>query len=230
MATQRHSTYHRENLRQLLLDEAFAVVRTRGLEGLSVRELARNLGVSTAAPFRHFESRQALISAMAEIAAVDLRQSFMRALEAATSLPPLERFAALGRAYVQWAAREPVYFLVVNDKATVDAVPALLDDHKTTYTLMSDQLLPIYGNDPGRLALALVGARALVSGLARMASDKNLRLWVPEADFLALQEAVINLFTRHMAEAAGFSLAVDDAPPASLQPPPRMAPKPPKIE
>lgn len=223
----RETPYHHNNLRQALLDEAFAVVRTRGLEGLSVRELARNAGVSTAAPFRHFKSRQALINAMAEIAAADLRATFMAALQKAAGLPPLERFAALGRSYVQWAAREPVFFRVINDPAAVGEVPVLLEDHKATYGVMADLLAPVYGDDPKRLALTLVGARALVYGLARLASDKNLRLWVPESEFLALQESVINLFTRHMAESAGIIWSEPEGAPPSLHPPERAKASPP---
>ena len=139
------TSYHHTNLRQALLDQAFAVVAERGLEGLSVRELARTVGVSTAAPFRHFKNRQALIVAMAELAAASLRASFLQALKDCAPLPPLERFAALGRAYVQWAAAEPVYFRVMNDQAAMDEVPEMFQDHLVTLSLMGELLLPIYG-------------------------------------------------------------------------------------
>ena len=204
------TSYHHTNLRQALLDQAFAVVAERGLEGLSVRELARTVGVSTAAPFRHFKNRQALIVAMAELAAASLRASFLQALKDCAPLPPLERFAALGRAYVQWATAEPVYFRVMNDQAAMGEVPEMFQDHLVTLSLMGELLLPIYGNDPKRLALTLVGARALVYGLARLASDGQLRNWVPEAQILALQESVITLFTRHMAESAGIAWTRED--------------------
>ena len=204
------SNYHHDNLRQALIDEAFKMVHARGLEYLSVRELARNIGVSTAAPFRHFKSKQALIIAMAKVAAGDLRMSFERALKQVDALPPLEKFAALGRTYVQWAMREPVYFSVMNDPAALGDVPELYDDHRVTLSLMALQLLPIYGNDPRRLALTLIGARALVYGLARLASDGQLRNWVDDGDALAVQEAVVTLFTRHMAESAGITWSAND--------------------
>ena len=55
--------YHHGNLRQALLDAAERTVRERGVEALSLRELAREVGVSHGAPRRHFPDRQALLDA-----------------------------------------------------------------------------------------------------------------------------------------------------------------------
>jgi AcrR family transcriptional regulator len=58
--------YHHGNLRQALLQQAEQTVRERGVGELSLRELARVLGVSHGAPRRHFPDRQALLDALAE--------------------------------------------------------------------------------------------------------------------------------------------------------------------
>src|SRR3984885_3127878 len=58
--------YHHGNLRSALLARAEANVRDGGVEQLSLRELARQVGVSHAAPRRHFPDRQALLDAVAE--------------------------------------------------------------------------------------------------------------------------------------------------------------------
>jgi AcrR family transcriptional regulator len=57
--------YHHGHLREALLEEALATVRERGVDTLSLRELARAVGVSHAAPRRHFPDRQALLAALA---------------------------------------------------------------------------------------------------------------------------------------------------------------------
>ena len=57
--------YHHGNLRQALVDQALVVLRTAGVEALSLRELAREVGVSHGAPQRHFRDRQALLEALA---------------------------------------------------------------------------------------------------------------------------------------------------------------------
>ncbi|MQA35103.1 TetR/AcrR family transcriptional regulator [Modestobacter roseus] len=57
--------YRRSNLREALLDRALLVLRDRGAAALSLRELARDVGVSHAAPSRHFADRQQLLDAVA---------------------------------------------------------------------------------------------------------------------------------------------------------------------
>lgn len=58
-------TYHHGDLRRALLAEALRFVESRGLEGLSLRELARRLRVSPAAPYHHFPDRAALLRELA---------------------------------------------------------------------------------------------------------------------------------------------------------------------
>jgi AcrR family transcriptional regulator len=58
--------YHHGNLRAALLAEAERTLREHGLEGLSLRDLARQVGVSHGAPRRHFAHRQALLDALGE--------------------------------------------------------------------------------------------------------------------------------------------------------------------
>src|ERR1700735_1855890 len=57
--------YHHGNLRTALLAQAERTVRERGVQELSLRELARDVGVSHGAPRRHFPDRQALLEALA---------------------------------------------------------------------------------------------------------------------------------------------------------------------
>ena len=53
--------YHHGNLRDALVEAAVDVVREGGPEALSLRELARRVGVSHAAAYRHFADREALV-------------------------------------------------------------------------------------------------------------------------------------------------------------------------
>ena len=58
--------YHHGNLRSALLQQAAQTIDERGIQALTLRELARDVGVSHAAPRRHFPDRQALLDAIAE--------------------------------------------------------------------------------------------------------------------------------------------------------------------
>jgi AcrR family transcriptional regulator len=72
--------YHHGRLRPALLDAAERSLRERGADHLSLRDLARDIGVSHAAPRRHFEDRQALLDALAEVGFVRLGAAMSTAL------------------------------------------------------------------------------------------------------------------------------------------------------
>ena len=63
------STYHHGNLKSALVEGALALVAERGVGELSVAEVARRLGVSSGAPYRHFGNRVALLAATAVVMA-----------------------------------------------------------------------------------------------------------------------------------------------------------------
>jgi AcrR family transcriptional regulator len=97
--------YHHGNLRRALLDAAERTVRDRGVEALSLRELAREAGVSHAAPRRHFSDRQALLDALAEAGFERLRLELRAAVDGAAP-EFVERLSATGAAYVRFAIED----------------------------------------------------------------------------------------------------------------------------
>src|ERR1700760_4434311 len=97
--------YHHGDLRRVLIDAALKLAEEGGPEAVSVREAARRAGVSPGAPFRHFESRGALMTAVAEEAQRRFRAEIEAALKEAPAREPLERFRAFGLAYLRWAMR-----------------------------------------------------------------------------------------------------------------------------
>lgn len=94
--------YHHGNLRAALLEAAERTVRQRGVQALSLRELARDVGVSHGAPRRHFPDRQALLDALAEAGFLRLGEELARAAAAAgEEFEP--RLRAVAAAYVRFA-------------------------------------------------------------------------------------------------------------------------------
>jgi AcrR family transcriptional regulator len=97
--------YHHGNLRAALLAQAEETLRDQGLEGLSLRELARQTGVSHGAPRRHFADRQALLDALAESGFARLGVELRGAAESAgEGYEP--RLRATATAYVRFAIRD----------------------------------------------------------------------------------------------------------------------------
>lgn len=80
--TDDHRPYHHGNLRTAFLDAAERGLREHGADQISLRDLAREVGVSHAAPRRHFTDRQGLLDALAETGFVRLGDSLRSALAA----------------------------------------------------------------------------------------------------------------------------------------------------
>jgi AcrR family transcriptional regulator len=97
--------YHHGNLRAALLAQAEQTLREQGLEGLSLRELARHIGVSHGAPRRHFADRQALLDALAESGFARLGAELRGAAESAGEGYEA-RLRATATAYVRFAIRD----------------------------------------------------------------------------------------------------------------------------
>lgn len=97
--------YHHGDLRAALLTGAERTLREKGAGALSLRELAREVGVSHAAPGRHFKDKQALLDALA----LDGYERLTRTLAAADrpGLPLEPRMTELGRAYLGFAIDNP---------------------------------------------------------------------------------------------------------------------------
>jgi AcrR family transcriptional regulator len=97
--------YHHGHLRDTLLAEAERTLREQGAGQLSLRDLARQIGVSHAAPRRHFADRQALLDALAGAGFARLADEVAAAIEDAG--PDFRaRLRATGAAYVRFATED----------------------------------------------------------------------------------------------------------------------------
>ncbi|MBB2948532.1 AcrR family transcriptional regulator [Actinoplanes lutulentus] len=168
------SPYHHGNLRAELLERAWEVVDRDGLDGLSLRGLSRDIGVSHGASARHFKDRQTLLDALA-------RAGFTR-LNAAISTAEAGSFAdrlrAAGRAYVSFAVAHPrILDLMYDAKHHPDASAELVD---LSHTSMQELIAMISAaqeagearaGDAKQLALIVF---ANVHGVATLATDDLL--------------------------------------------------------
>jgi AcrR family transcriptional regulator len=97
--------YHHGALRDALIEEAQLLLAEQGLAAVSLRELARRVGVSHSAPERHFPNRQALLDALAARGFVLLGQAIRQAI--AMDGDRQDRFTAAAKAYVGFALDNP---------------------------------------------------------------------------------------------------------------------------
>lgn len=98
--------YHHGNLREALIEAAVQCIGENGAENLSLRALARQIGVSQAAPYRHFEDKLALLSALAGEGFSRLAEQ-MRQVMADYPSNPVNALQQGGQAYIRFACLNP---------------------------------------------------------------------------------------------------------------------------
>jgi AcrR family transcriptional regulator len=197
--------YHHGDLRRVLIDAALCLVEEGGTEALSVREAARRAGVSPGAPFRHFPSREALITAVAEEAQHRFRAEIDAALKEAPAGDPLARFRCLGLAYLRWAMRNPAHFEIISTGRYFDHDKAagLSRDNAGLIGMTERMLADAFAQGQLRtvdLKRVQIAGRALVYGFARMNIDGHLPRWgVARAEAGRMAEGILDLFIEGIA-------------------------------
>lgn len=158
-------SYHHGDLRAELLRRAEALLRRTGVDGLSLRQLARDTGVSHAAPSRHFRDKQALLDALAVAGFERLGESFEKAAATGTFL---ERIRAVARTYLRFAIDNPALLAVMfarKHRQTPAIEAAVGQALATPFTMIADGQArgEVVEGDPRRICLM---AMAALQGLA----------------------------------------------------------------
>ncbi|MEV0351426.1 TetR/AcrR family transcriptional regulator [Nonomuraea sp. NPDC050680] len=104
--------YHHGDLRAGLIREGIALLAEIGVAGFSVSKVAARAGVSSAAPYRHFPDREALLAACAAAVIADIADLLAQAAEQAGP-DPIDRLAATAGAYTRY---------VLDHRAGIDLV------------------------------------------------------------------------------------------------------------
>ncbi len=172
--------YHHGNLRTTLLAEAERTLRDHGLEALSLRDLARQAGVSHAAPRRHFADRQALLDALAEAGFARLDDEIHQAIDGAGQ-DYEARLRAVAAGYVRFATRDAALLELMfgaknaKDVEAPDTLRAAAERVFTAFGDLIDQgqrtgVLP--PGDPERLRLLVV---ATLQGIAALVTSGRVQ-------------------------------------------------------
>jgi AcrR family transcriptional regulator len=202
--------YHHRQLPEALVAAAIELIEERGVEFLSVRDVARRVGVSPAAPFRHFKSREALLTAVAVQAMLRLRASIDAALAAHAPQEPVAVLEAIGFAYLDWAANNPTHFQIISSRKLIDfdGTPALVESNTHLRQLLATHITE--AKTRGQVAdtlnddILLLSMRAFAYGLARMHCDGQIPNWHgPEPPHEATLLAIRQYFTMLRKPSAG---------------------------
>jgi len=172
--------YHHGALRAALVAEAVRCLAEGNPAALSLRELARRLGVSPAAPYRHFADKDAPLAAVAQ-EGFERLSAELDAAAAQQPDDPVRQMADTGWAYVHFALRQPQYFQVMFGRAVTPQTtyPELVEAGRSAFSILrrviegGQRAGRVARGDPRDLAVA---AWSQVHGLATLLLERQLPL------------------------------------------------------
>lgn len=192
------------DLREACVAAARAAIAEEGLENLSLRDVARRLGVSHQAPYKHFPSRDALLAEVmrrcfAEFAAhLDGRKR---------SEVPMEDLGALGERYLSFALEQPLEYRLMfgTPWPHAEGREALLADAHHAFDILRGVLHRLHGSEPAtrdRADLDALFVWTSMHGIASMLQSNVM-------EDLALKRSVMKGAVAHAMERICVALGGD---------------------
>jgi AcrR family transcriptional regulator len=169
----RASAYHHGDLRRALMDAALRVLAKEGVAGVKVAALAKRLGVTAAAPFRHFASREALLVAVAEEGVGRM----VARMDAASvdAADPLDRERRRAVAYVRFAVEEAGYFRAIVAPESLAGSPLLqsisASNAQAIEAVLGRAHPGVRSKELAARSAGMLAGQALTFGLARMLTE-----------------------------------------------------------
>ncbi len=169
-------SYHHGDLRAAAIEAGLSLLEEREADDLGLREVARAVGVSATALYRHFPDKAALLRALAA-AGLDRLAAVQREAAAAAGGGPTG-FAATGRAYVRFALDNPALFRLLFSAAIPAGDPfhRRPEEMPEAFRMLWDNAARLAPPDAGPDAAPLIAleAWALVHGLAILILDGQI--------------------------------------------------------
>jgi AcrR family transcriptional regulator len=164
--------YHHGDLKNALINAGIAILAREGIDGLSLRKVALEAGVSHAAPYAHFADKQTLIAA---IATDGHRKINARFAEIRDSYPgdPLRQLVETAWAYTEFGLEESGHFRVTYSSAVTKErdYPDLADMIERNSEILRGLVELCQAKGvlvPGDPNLAVVGVWSMVHGFVSL--------------------------------------------------------------
>lgn len=180
-------SYHHRDLRSALLATALDAVEREGLD-FTLRELARRIGVSHAAPYAHYADKAALLADVARIGFERLTEALSASVAAESDAR--SRLLGSGRAYVRFALDHPALYRLMfgRERAAAAPAPALAAAAQAAFAILVAVLreLPYRGapRAPERVRGDAVAAWAQVHGISLLIIDGHVEAAARESTTL----------------------------------------------
>jgi AcrR family transcriptional regulator len=159
--------YHHGDLRSALIETGLKLLEQGSAETLSLREIAREIGVSATAIYRHFPDKDSLLSALA---AEGMSKLAREQKAAAGKAGGKEGFTEMGRAYVRFAMKNPALFRLIYSSLPAAADPDCVNPEESPGWLLRQSITELAGPNatPVQRHAAILRAWSLVHGLSML--------------------------------------------------------------
>jgi AcrR family transcriptional regulator len=191
--------YHHGDLRRALLRAAVTIIEREGPSALSLRAVAREAGVSPAAPYHHFKDKSELLNAVALEGFDRLKTALVEAFGAAHGAGVR---SALGVAYVEFSQHNPALYRVMWDCArNGEKLPEDVHDKHSAFDLVKETLREAAGGQISDLDLELtaIAAWCAAHGLAEISTFAQFK---PLKEELGGERAFLQAVLDHLGGAA----------------------------
>jgi AcrR family transcriptional regulator len=189
----KRSTYHHGDLARALVDEAVRSVVASGVESVTLREVARRVGVNHRAVYRHFEDKRALLVAVALEGNRDLLADLRAALAALPARArAAERLTAIAEAYARFAMARPGHYRVMfgprlNHDGKYPALEAVLEEAWRELESLLAAGVATGELPPQDLLRSSLSIWAALHGVATLLLERRLRVRPARAPEFAAQ-------------------------------------------
>lgn len=184
--------YHHGDLKAALVDAAKKILKSKGVDALSLRAIAAEVGVSHMAPYTHFKNKKELLQAIAAAGFDDLTKRLLKIQDSYSS--PWDLVYNYGVEYVKFAVENPATYRLMlsqadtggrrkkteesSDQGRVEISPLLEISSQKPFKILK-QAFQTGNADSEQVTARALSAWSLVHGMSALIIDGHIR--VPES-------------------------------------------------
>jgi len=193
-STEKTRSYHHGNLREALLIKSLELLESSPDADISLREIAREVGVSANATYRHFANKDALMQALVTEGFTRFSLGQMAALQSGET--PRQQFMLAGRAYIDFACKNPaLYRLMFGRFSAANRSDDMNSAGNIAFQGLINMIATVLDADPKSSLVdsAAIHAWSVVHGLSTLILDGHFNRHADNIDAF-----IDNLFAQNM--------------------------------
>ena len=172
--------YHHGDLRNSLIEAGIELINQEGAKQFSLRKVSALCGVSQAAPYSHFQSKEDLLEAMQAYVIKQFMEVLENAIKSCVNQKDPSVLVQMGKSYVMFFINNPQYFHFLFSQPCMEVNLSLDDDGRASFPpfeLLKKVALPIFrgmGMSEHKMEDAIISLWATVHGLASISTMKSV--------------------------------------------------------